>query len=340
MPAVFVVGPEEQKEQGMSVSTEFDVESCLEALDAEHGKLPESALRWAQAHHEEMIPGLIRLVEEATANARAGDVPETNGHFFAFCLLTEFQSREAWPALLAAMRLPGELSTDLFGDLIHGVWKTTIRTLASDRVDDVLALIRDPEVYEYVRWSAVGGLVQMVAWGVRSRDEVVGWLRALFLEACAARDLTVSAGIVCETCDLWPGELMEEFRSAFDRDLVDDEIIGWEDVEEHHAEGLEATMKRLIDGRSELTDTVTELSRWASFTERTPTPQEFPAPRPAPSPYPQHLPRPMPLSGPVPVGGRHEPGVGTIRLDAPRVGRNDPCPCGSGKKFKKCCGSA
>jgi SWIM/SEC-C metal-binding protein len=22
---------------------------------------------------------------------------------------------------------------------------------------------------------------------------------------------------------------------------------------------------------------------------------------------------------------------------APRIGRNDPCPCGSGKKFKKCC---
>ena len=24
--------------------------------------------------------------------------------------------------------------------------------------------------------------------------------------------------------------------------------------------------------------------------------------------------------------------------DTPRVGRNDPCPCGSGKKFKQCCG--
>ncbi|HAV61403.1 MAG TPA: hypothetical protein DCY13_03455, partial [Verrucomicrobiales bacterium] len=22
----------------------------------------------------------------------------------------------------------------------------------------------------------------------------------------------------------------------------------------------------------------------------------------------------------------------------PKVGRNDPCPCGSGRKFKKCCG--
>jgi uncharacterized protein len=30
-------------------------------------------------------------------------------------------------------------------------------------------------------------------------------------------------------------------------------------------------------------------------------------------------------------------GAGTIRKDAPAVGRNDPCPCGSGKKFKHCC---
>ena len=27
----------------------------------------------------------------------------------------------------------------------------------------------------------------------------------------------------------------------------------------------------------------------------------------------------------------------TFRRDAPKVGRNDPCPCGSGKKFKHCC---
>jgi preprotein translocase subunit SecA len=27
-----------------------------------------------------------------------------------------------------------------------------------------------------------------------------------------------------------------------------------------------------------------------------------------------------------------------VRRDTPKVGRNDPCPCGSGKKFKNCCG--
>ena len=29
-----------------------------------------------------------------------------------------------------------------------------------------------------------------------------------------------------------------------------------------------------------------------------------------------------------------------VKKAAEKVGRNDPCPCGSGKKYKKCCGAA
>lgn len=32
-------------------------------------------------------------------------------------------------------------------------------------------------------------------------------------------------------------------------------------------------------------------------------------------------------------------GTGPIKRVSPKVGRNEPCPCGSGKKFKKCCGA-
>lgn len=32
----------------------------------------------------------------------------------------------------------------------------------------------------------------------------------------------------------------------------------------------------------------------------------------------------------------HEKGV-PIKREAPKVGRNDLCPCGSGRKFKACC---
>ncbi|MBE0565935.1 MAG: SEC-C domain-containing protein, partial [Krumholzibacteria bacterium] len=37
-------------------------------------------------------------------------------------------------------------------------------------------------------------------------------------------------------------------------------------------------------------------------------------------------------SRPAPAAAR------PVQREEPKVGRNDPCPCGSGKKYKKCCG--
>ncbi len=39
-------------------------------------------------------------------------------------------------------------------------------------------------------------------------------------------------------------------------------------------------------------------------------------------------------AAPVPPGADGRP----LRREGPKVGRNDPCPCGSGKKYKQCCG--
>jgi len=37
--------------------------------------------------------------------------------------------------------------------------------------------------------------------------------------------------------------------------------------------------------------------------------------------------------------GEDTPANQTIKRESEKVGRNDPCPCGSGKKYKKCCGA-
>jgi preprotein translocase subunit SecA len=42
--------------------------------------------------------------------------------------------------------------------------------------------------------------------------------------------------------------------------------------------------------------------------------------------------------GPARTGG--DDAHKTIRRDDPKVGRNDACPCGSGKKYKRCHGTA
>ena len=43
---------------------------------------------------------------------------------------------------------------------------------------------------------------------------------------------------------------------------------------------------------------------------------------------------------PVPARTGGDDVIKTVRREEPKVGRNDPCPCGSGKKYKKCHGQA
>ncbi|MCH6569643.1 MAG: SEC-C domain-containing protein, partial [Acidobacteria bacterium] len=39
-----------------------------------------------------------------------------------------------------------------------------------------------------------------------------------------------------------------------------------------------------------------------------------------------------------PQGQQSAGAVKTVVRNTRKVGRNEPCPCGSGKKYKKCCG--
>ena len=38
------------------------------------------------------------------------------------------------------------------------------------------------------------------------------------------------------------------------------------------------------------------------------------------------------------IKGQSEISDNTPYVSPPKIGRNEPCPCGSGKKYKKCCG--
>jgi preprotein translocase subunit SecA len=60
---------------------------------------------------------------------------------------------------------------------------------------------------------------------------------------------------------------------------------------------------------------------------------------PTPTPPPRTITAPAaPAETPVPEAEVQLPKI-TIRRDTPKVGRNDPCPCGSGKKYKNCHGA-
>jgi preprotein translocase subunit SecA len=46
----------------------------------------------------------------------------------------------------------------------------------------------------------------------------------------------------------------------------------------------------------------------------------------------------QPISDQADQAGQDQPAVQQVRRMEAKVGRNDPCPCGSGKKFKQCHG--
>jgi len=67
------------------------------------------------------------------------------------------------------------------------------------------------------------------------------------------------------------------------------------------------------------------------------------APSPEGPTAPQRALRPQPAMATAGGGGNGDGGEEVtidlpVRRSLPKVGRNEPCPCGSGKKFKNCCG--
>lgn len=298
------------------------VEQVLRDLDAPHGMLPVAAIRAAQQLGPQIVPGLINLIGEATRGAREEREPEKNGHFFALFLLVEFRAKEAWPGILEAVTLPGEWPSILFGDAKHEALSQAVMTMAHDRIEEVVAVIRTREVDENVRWAMISGLALCVADGSHSREEIVTLLRDLLNECLAQKRAEIALALVLTLLDLYPREAYEEIKKAFDEQLVYEGEVSLEEVQQQIELGEEATIKEFVRGNRPITDTVETLRHWASFRSRNEPQPASPVTRPSVLAV-----SPPPASEPVQQ----------VRHSQPRIGRNDPCSCGSGKKYKKCC---
>ena len=59
---------------------------------------------------------------------------------------------------------------------------------------------------------------------------------------------------------------------------------------------------------------------------------------PLPGRRPERIGAPVGGNGDADDNGEVKLELAPVRREMPKVGRNDPCPCGSGKKYKNCCG--
>jgi hypothetical protein len=127
-----------------------------------------------------------------------------------------------------------------------------------------------------------------------------------------------------------PGDLLELLRGWF-AEVPQSEVrflsvITLEDIEESASEGRESRARHWYSLKiwDEIEGDTYESMRWMMEEDEDEFEDDF-------------LDEPVLVQEPPPYYD-DGPTMPLVRIE-PKVGRNDPCPCGSGKKFKKCCGA-
>ncbi len=297
-----------------------EIDRILSELNDDELALPVNAILETREHRDLLIPLLIESLREAASRTRAGHDVEGGLHFLALFLLSEFQVQEALPAVLEAISLPGEQVFDLFGDAVTESFPTILAGFCIESRATLLNIILDKSYNEYVRWSAALAYIYLVFHGRVTRQAAVEELRSPLRVFLDQADRSSILHIISTLAYLAPREATAEIDEAYDRNLMDVKYIDRKSLQEK----MDDVDNWAIDESNRFSslgieDTVEELQRWASYSEEREEERE-----------PEESP-------PVSFDTRTSNSTSIVN-DRPYIGRNDPCYCGSGKKFKKCCG--
>jgi hypothetical protein len=304
-----------------------EIERVMQELDTAGRKLPVAAIKEVREFRDIFVPRLIHSLEQAISRVRKGDEPEKGASFFAAFLLAEMEVPEAFPILLEAFRLPDKGPSAILGNGVYELIAPVLALFSGGSTDEIGEIVNDSNINMYVRWSAAEAYKYLVRDGLISRQVAVDALHRHFQDCVENEDHDMLAALACQLGDLAAETSLNTIRSAFQHRLVDESIVDLPFIESQIALG-EETLERELEylGPTGIPDSIAELSRWAAFCEEPPRP-----PR-KPNPEATHVPRPHLLSSDA-----SQSQVTTSIRTSHKVGRNDPCPCGSGKKFKKCC---
>ena len=286
----------------------------LKPLEYHTGIFPRQALEAAIANRDEVIPELLKILEYTASHVRQIlDKPSYMAHLYALYLLAQFREERAYPLIIKLFSIPddNDILYSLVGDVITEDLPRMLASVCSGDIGPIKALAENTKVDEFVRSAALRSLLVLVAQGIRSREEILIYFQSLFREKLTYNDDYIWSSLVDESTDLYPDLVYEDIKQAFKDDLIDLMVIDLKWVDEAMAKGQEAVIEALkADPHQDfIKDTIAEMQGWDAFQPAQPT---------------KLLKRDN----------------GQVVREGQKVGRNDPCPCGSGLKYKRCCGKS
>lgn len=277
----------------------MDINIALQNTIKATPKLAVDELEFIREHKDEAIPVLIERVKKVID--LNGDVPEDfDEHFYAMFLLGELKVKEAFKYLIKYLELDDGIVDFLIGDSITESYHKVLAAVAvSDDIPEIKKIAENRKLDIFHRLCAVNTLVTMYIQDVYPREELCSYLE--FLIKQTDDDETFRTFVMSDAFDILAENTYDLIRKCFDDNLIDKSIFDRDDFENYIAEhDLESALAEKNNyGRYDYIDNTIEfLSTWHYFNTKPDYKKEL---------------------------GR-------------KIGRNEPCPCGSGKKYKKCCG--
>ena len=300
------------------------IPEILKELEPYTGKFPMKAMRAAIEQRESITPELLGVLESvAAAPAEWAGRKGNMLPMFAIFLLAQFREKAAYPLLVKIVSAPGEIPFDLFGYTITEGLSQILASVYDGNPGPLQGLVESEQVNDFVRSAALNTLLVLEHTDQMPRETVLEYLGSLFHGKLQRIPSYAWSSLVCAVADLPAPELLGNVRQAYAQGLVDSMVADLEGIERD----VIAPKPWRRDRQHLIEDAIAEMEWWASFHPEDSRPKELPK---LDFPLP-----PPPLPGPDWDSDYVAPQPYTRE---PKIGRNDPCPCGSGKKYKKCCG--
>jgi hypothetical protein len=294
----------------------MDAADILNELTDAEG-LPKLAIAAASEQRAEIVPVFLREIDSFLALSPAERAKPTP-LFFIFHLLGEWREKAGYRPLARLLRCPRQEVDAILGDAVTSTTHRVMAAIFDGDPEPLYEIILDPNADQFVRSRMCEAVAMLVLRGELDQENAARFLRDALMELRPQAQSFVWQGWQSAIAMLGLSELKVLVKRAFDRGFIDPQWLDYEGFVRDLEWGIEnpgAPRHAHIREFTLFGDTIEELSRWYGFSE------EFLARR----------------------DQGHEHGETDFADSQPlrnpfkAVGRNNRCPCGSGKKFKHCC---
>ena len=294
--------------------------------EADQRNVPREAIAEADARRDEMIPAFIAEIERFLAIRRPTQDDLAYSPLIVIVhLLGEWRASAAYGSVCRLLRRDSDVIDGLFGDSAANLAAICAALFDGDRAP-IEAVILDPRADQFSRHSCFEALVELAVKGRTDRSAVEAFVRSSYRRLEPRHDNMVWTGWIGAVATLALSDLAPLARKAITDEKVPPDFT---DLKHYNMDLDYAVAHPQFPWPRELAprpvpSTVEMLQEFADAALRNEAAEKASPDRFAASAL-------GPGFGDAPEGER--PAFNPWR----DLGRNDPCPCGSGRKYKKCC---